>query len=368
LRRAVSKLTLAATTAGAGNVTLHRMTPAAGKSLTIDWGDGSTTVVAAGDVANQVHAYAGAGTWSIRVTDARNIVQMDLHDAQLSGLKSAELRQSVLTYFLCYLIGNATPGRFDSADVAGWTPTNFQLYSMPAGYAGTFNSADAAGWTPTTFYLYSMPAGYAGTFDSADAAGWTPTDFRLLTMPAGYAGTFDSADVAGWTPTTFYLYSMPAGYAGTFDSADVAGWTPTTFRLLTMPAGYAGTFNSADVAGWTPTTFWMYSMPAGYTITAGGGFANFTTTTNFFMQGNGLLTATVDAILWELYQATAAPRTGVAGTINVAGTNAAPSGVYQPAAACPVTVATPGKEVCNEFTLDGCGVGFPVWGACSFTA
>ncbi|MGC9395398.1 MAG: hypothetical protein ACP5J4_11140, partial [Anaerolineae bacterium] len=75
----IHAFTLTATTAGAGNVTIHRMTPAAGTSLTIAWGDGSTTIVAAGDVGNQVHAYAAAGTWAIRVTDARNIVQMDLH-------------------------------------------------------------------------------------------------------------------------------------------------------------------------------------------------------------------------------------------------------------------------------------------------
>ena len=135
-----------------------------------------------------------------------------------------------------------------------------------------------------------------------------------------------------------------------------------------MPAGYAGTFNSADVAGWTPTTFSLYSMPVGYTITAGGGFANFTTTTNFQVQGNGLNQATVNAILWELYQASVAPRTGVAGTINVAGTNAAPSGVYQAAAACPVTVETPSKEVAHELLNDTCAAFANHWGTVHFTA
>ncbi len=82
--RAAPALTLTATTAGAGNVTIHRMTPATGTSLTIAWGDGSTTTVAAGNTASKVHTYAGAGTWWIRVTDARNIVQINLQDTQLS--------------------------------------------------------------------------------------------------------------------------------------------------------------------------------------------------------------------------------------------------------------------------------------------
>jgi hypothetical protein len=55
-----------------------------------------------------------------------------------------------------------------------------------------------------------------------------------------------------------------------------------------------------------------------------------------------------------MYQATLA-RTVNGGTLNVGGSNAAPSGVYQPAAACPVTAATPGKEIAHELEFDGCG-------------
>jgi hypothetical protein len=335
-------LTLTATTAGPGNVTIHRMTPAAGTSLTIDWGDGGTTTVAAGDVAAKIHAYAAAGTWNIRVTNPRDIVQIDLHDAQLSGLKSAELRQAAITYFICYSIGNAEPGRFDSVDVGAWRPTIFWLSTLPAGYAGTFNSVDVGAWRPTIFYMY--------------------------TLPAGYAGTFNSVDVGAWRPTIFWMLEIPAGYAGTFNSVDVSAWRPTTFRMYALPAGYAGTFNSVDVGAWRPTTFDMHTMPVGYTLIAGGGFANWTTTTNFQVQGNGLNQATVNAILWELYQASVTPRTGVGGTINVAGTNAAPSGVYQACGACPVNAATDGKEICHEFGNDGCMAGFPVWAVVQFTA
>jgi len=208
-------------------------------------------------------------------------------------------------------------------------------------------------WRPTNFALHSMPAGYAGTFDSADVSAWRPTNFALHSMPAGYAGTFNSADVSAWRPTTFWLYSMPAGYAGTFDSADVSAWRPTNFALHSMPAGYAGTFDSADVSAWRPTNFYLYSMPAGYSVTADGGWANWITTTTFQVQSNGLLTATVDAILWELYQATLA-RTATGGTINVGGTNQAPSGVFQAASACPVSAATSGKEIAHELLSDGC--------------
>ena len=135
-----------------------------------------------------------------------------------------------------------------------------------------------------------------------------------------------------------------------------------------MPAGFGGTFSSADVSAWRPTYFYLLSMPAGYVVTAGGGFAGWTTTSNFRVQGNALSQATVNAILWELYQAAATPRTVTGGTINVGGSNAAPSGTYQAPASCPVTVATPGKEVAHALLNDGCAVGFNKWTTVTVTA
>ena len=197
------------------------------------------------------------------------------------------------------------------------------------------------------------------TLNSADVAAMANViDFRVYSLKAG---TFDSADVSAWRPSSFHLHSMPTGYAGTFDSADVSAWRPGDFRLYSMPTGYAGTFDSADVSAWRPSGFHLHSMPAGYAITAGGGFANWSTTVNFYVQNNGLTAGTVDAILWELYQASTVPRTASGGTINISDSNAAPSGTYQAATSCPVTVATPGKEIAHELKNDGCAVGFNKW-------
>lgn len=145
------------------------------------------------------------------------------------------------------------------------------------------------------------------------------------------AGTFDSADVSDWRPSNFHLLSMPAGYSGTFDSADVSAWRPSSFRLYSMPAGYAGTFDSADVSAWRPSTFYLFSMPSGYTfVISAGGFAGWITTTSMQMQGNALSQAQVDQILADFW-AGFATRTATAGTINLGGTNAAPSGTLQAA-------------------------------------
>ena len=273
-------------------------------ATTVYWGDGNSDIYTG--TAARSHAYAGAGTWVVSVDEPLYVTTLNLNDNKIT---------------------------LNSADVAAMANViDFRVYSLKA---GTFDSADVSAWRPAVFYLYSMPTGYAGTFDSADVSAWRPSSFHLHSMPAGYAGTFNSADVSAWQPAYFYLHSMPTGYAGTFDSADVSAWQPAYFYL--------------------------HSMPAGYAITAGGGFANWSTTVNFYVQNNGLTAGTVDAILWELYQASTVPRTASGGTINISDSNAAPSGTYQAATSCPVTVATPGKEIAHELKNDGCAVGFNKW-------
>jgi hypothetical protein len=77
--------------------------------------------------------------------------------------------------------------------------------------------------------------------------------------------------------------------------------------------------------------------------------------------------STVDDLLWSLYVAAASPRTISGGTINVGGTNAAPSGIFQRASDCPVSYRTDGKEIAYELLNDTCGVGFNKWAAVTIT-
>ena len=286
-------LHLTATTTGAGEtVTIHRMTPATGTSLTIIWGDGTTTSVAAGVTTAQAHVYAAAGTYAIRVVDARNIVQIDMHDSKLSGFDSADLALSAITYFACYSLGSAVASRVSSADMVSWTLTYWRLSAMPAG-TYSIDSADMASWTPTYWRLYSMPAG-TYSIDSADMASWTPTDWRLSAMPAGTLTVTAAANFNGWI-------------------------RPSEFRFDNL------TLNQTQV----------------------------------------------DAILWGLYGAFAG-ETSAGGTLNLGGSrdtaNAAPSGTFQAASACPVSVATDGKEVAYELLNDSCGVSTKHWATVTISA
>jgi hypothetical protein len=176
--------------------------------------------------------------------------------------------------------------------------------------------------------------------------------------------------MAEWRPSYWWLYSMPAGGTYTIDSADMAAWRPTQWYLYSMPAGDY-TIDSADMVAWRPANWFLYSIAGGgaaWTLTAAD-FAGWTGCTYLQIQNNVLLSTQVDAVLYGMYQATLA-RTVNGGTLNVGGTNAAPSGVYQPATSCPVGAATPGKEVAHELKNDGCDAiaEGKTWSTVDFTA
>jgi len=327
--------TLTATTTGAAEtVTIKRLT--VDRPTALQWGDGSGQVLPADSEASIDHEYASAGTYNVRLADARRVTQLYLDSAKLGGLDTAQLAQSAITYFWVSAITDST---IDSQHMSGWSPDRWYLYSMPAGDY-TIDSQHMSGWSPSFWYLYDMPAG-TYTIDSQHMSGWSPDRWKLFSMPAGDY-TIDSQHMSGWTPDYWYLYDMPAG----------------TY-----------TIDSQHMSGWSPSFWWLYNMPTGdtgWTISAAD-FAGFTSCTSFQCYDNGLSTTQVDALLWGMYQASVAPRTASSGTINVGGTNDAPSGTYQAAAACPVDATTDGKEVAHELLNDGCGEGFNVWATVDIT-
>ena len=188
-------------------------------------------------------------------------------------------------------------------------------------------------------------------FDSSELSDNVITYFRMYLLGNVVV---DSADMVLWMPTAWYLFSMAAG-TYSIDSADMVLWDPTQWRMSGMPAGtYA--IVTDDMSAWTPVGFDLYSMHASATFTiAEADFNGWITTSNLRMSSNALPQADVDAILEGHYGAFPA-RTAVNGTINVGGTNAAPSGVLQ--AQCPPTT---GLEWAFELKNDSCGVSANHW-------
>lgn len=325
--------TYTVTTTGGETHTINELGVAPGASCRIDWGDGTQDTYTGN--AKRTHLYPGAGVWTVTVYTPEAVRTFDMRDGKVT-LRSVGIRslRGVTTFLLTGVKG----GRFDSADVRDWRPVTFTLIIATPGFAGHFASADVSAWRPSVFYVASLPAGYTGAFHSADLSAWRPITFRLQALPIGFTGVFASTDVSAWHPTYFFLIQMPVDFSVVVNSADLSTWRPTYFYLGNIP---------------------------GASVTADGGFAAWTTTTYISLPSAGLTQATVDAVLWEVYQATRLrPAAGV--MLDVSGANAAPSGVHRAAQACPVTVSTPGKEIAHELRYDGCGAGLKKWGSVTF--
>ena len=145
----------ATTTTPSESVQIDRLTTATDAFLY--WGDGTSTLLVAGTTTARTHTYATAGTHQVRLADARIIQQIDMRNAKLGSLNTAQLRGAVLTYWYCTAITGST---IRSADMVAWRPTTWQLSSMPAGGTYAIASADMVAWRPTTGNCSPCPLGH----------------------------------------------------------------------------------------------------------------------------------------------------------------------------------------------------------------
>ena len=209
----ISRFHLTATTTGASEtVSIARLTTY--YDTTIDWGDGTAPETLVANVTTaRTHVYATAGTYPITVNHAHLITQLQLDNAKLGGLDTAELKYSVLTYFWVTLITGST---INSADMVDWRPTYWWLYSMPAG-TYSISSADMVDWRPTSWNLYSMPTG-TYNISSANMVDWRPTYWQLSAMPAaGSSYTFAASCMRAWTALAMLTMDNLALDATTID-------------------------------------------------------------------------------------------------------------------------------------------------------
>ena len=182
------------------------------------------------------------------------------------------------------------------------------------------------------------------------------TRFWATGLDATTANVIRSADMINWRPTLWYLYSMPAG-AYDIDSAHMVDWRPLSWYLFLMPAGTYD-IDSADMVDWRPLYLWLYSMPA-----AGSSYAfaatcmrNWTGAELIYCQDLGLLQATVDAIIADVWVGRAG-YTYATPELNVGGTNATPTGVYQDGYPLPLTAL----EAVHDLVNDDDAAGINTW-------
>ncbi len=371
-------LTFTATTTGAETITLRRITPV-GTAVTVDWGDGSTSTIANGEPGATSHAYAGAGTWTIRISDPQMLKHIYLDDVKIvfdtkalgvcgaalqylslhglgdgSRIASADLKHLGLGSRLSIWAYRTGTYIFDSADVVGFATNEVMYLYFPLAGTYRFDSADLAACQAAQQLFLGFGDVGTYTFDSADIT-CVPSDTFYVDFPQPGTYTFDSADVAGLAVTfrLFVRFLVSGTYS--IDTADFAACTPTYELSLQFPEAGTYVVDTADFAAVNPYTIALWFGTGAVVTTAQADWSGHPRLNNLIFRA-GLSQAQVDAVLLGLYDGFAT-RTETGGEVHLNGEgNAVPSGDLQ--AACPPTT---GKEAAYELVNDTCGVSSNHW-------
>src|SRR5574343_4386 len=333
------KFTFTCTTTGAATLTLQRIDLATGKSCTIDWGDGSSnSYTDANNASTKTHAYAGAGTYTVKITNPKEFTAIDLRDDKIT-FNSNQLKLCGANLVNIYITKSSGIGSvFNTSDI-NHLNLSYQLYlnyTIEGTY--TINTDHLKAMTPSGVLFLQFTKTGTYTIKSDDLKLMTPSLAFYLNFTQ--AGTYEinSDHFKAMTPSiTFYIYFSQAG-TYTYNSDHTKNIKPTSSNVVV--------FNN-------PTTTISRTHYAGQTYVAN------------FVRQMGLDQTEVDAILLGLYDAFPS-KANTGGTIDLAGigamANASPSGTLQAHPEAPTCVSDPsGKEAAYELVNDASGRSTKHW-------
>ena len=220
---------------------------------------------------------------------------------------------------------------------------------------------------PAAEFAYTTTGGgQTATIQRIDLTGsiriaWGDGD--ITTVPSGsnttiqhtYSGVqeYNVGIYGDWDAVTYFSWVSDAKLS--FD-VSAATW-PSSLSVLWL--------NNTSVSGDVSAATWPSSLSVlrlfstSVTFDAAT-FANGASVILVYFYDCGWTQAMSDNCLLAFYNH-ADTRTATGGALQLDGSNAAPSGTYQPAASCPVDGSTPGKEIAHELINDGCGAGINTW-------
>ena len=326
---AVSFLT--AVTTGAQTLTLTDLTVAAGKTVTIDWGDGNKNTYTAGSAA-RTHDYAGAGTWAVKMTGAQNVSAINLSDTKIvfnsSFFKSCGDALTSVTIEI-----NSAGQTINSADMSHLKLSGTLSLYFPQAGTYTINSSHFASYTlSSVLYLLFTQAG-TYTINSSHFASYTLSSILYLLFTQAGTYTINSSHFASYTLSgILYLIFTEAG-TYTINSSHFASYPLSGQLYLVFPSsGVTTTFDRADFDGFPALPTVRIEM--------------------------GLSQAHVDAVLFGFYDGFAT-KTVDNGTIDLLGQgNAAPTGTATGSAEDPPTT---GWNAAYELVNDSGGISLKHW-------
>jgi hypothetical protein len=197
-----------------------------GQSVTVNWGDGNTSVVNGNDAVDVsvTSNYSSAGSYSITLTgDHLDLTKIDCASEDVSGDVSGWSALTNLTELYC----NNTS---ISGDVSGWSAlTNLtELYCYSTSVSGDISSWSAL-TNLTILWCYSTSA-------TGDVSSWSTltslTDLRLQS-------TSLSGDVSSWS-TLINLTNL-TGFNTSVDFDSSSAWTSHNHQVFLYDCAWTST-------------------------------------------------------------------------------------------------------------------------------
>ena len=131
-------IALTCTTTGAQTLNFDGLDVTGGETITVDWGDGNSNEYSGAGARS--HDYAGAGTWSIKITNYLNLTTFNCGDNKLGCVAGEIGKMTNLTSLYLYSLANVTTGAGEIGALTNLTDLNLRSLANVTIGAGEIDS------------------------------------------------------------------------------------------------------------------------------------------------------------------------------------------------------------------------------------
>ena len=232
---------LIATVAYTGDV-VRFYAAAIDQDIVVDWGDGSTSTVAAGGVANTLHSYSSNGNYDVEIV-GKGWIKLGFNDTTEHDWTDIKRWGSLFVPTSCQKmfdgcdnIGTITATDAADFDTSGVTDMSYMFYRAN-NFNGDIGSWDTSGVT-NMYYMFRDATNFNQDISSWDTSSVTDM-YRMFYQATSFNGDIGSWDTSSLTDMSYMFYGA------TNFNQDLSGWDTSS---ITTTAGYQ--WYDLDAGSW----------------------------------------------------------------------------------------------------------------------
>lgn len=282
-------------------VSLYRLDVLPGRTISIDWGDGSVNdYTSSANGSAKTHTYGSAGNWVIRISSALDVIEIYLTDIRL---------------------------RFNSSSLR-WFGDNLASVSLQSLFSPVINSEDMAHLKLSE--KLQLSGNRAGTYNINSNHFVSYTLSKILQLNFSVNGTYNinSSHFVGYSLND--LLGLNFTWNGTYNINSIHFAAYPLASWLSLGFSTPGTYNinTSHFANVTVNQKYILNFPITGTYNVErADFVRQTRINSVTIRLGTLPSSDVDKILLGFYDALPS-RTAIVGTIDLTG-NSAPTGIYR---------------------------------------